>query len=701
MACPLTVPFWPSCYDCIHWSKDNQIAVLGGEHILFITPRLKEPSPSGLWWDTDNLVRINAFTEAELPRSAVLTDRNNSIGEETSIFEAHSAAWSNPGLARHGGSALAVLTSNHVLSLWALEPDAKRTPVWQRTSVINHAIRNFYEMQNNLPSNDREKEEALQVQQRVRSFAWVQPVYNDLERAHPELFSGQHYLVVATEGGYILSIRITSPYAGLYGKQPLWQATVTQSLYTTDAKELASAEGVKLRQSRVAMPTASGCDYLGADHIAVGPWKFEHAAALAFILAGRLYSTVLLHGPNGEVLFARGTSPTVSRHLSDRVDLTGPLKITPGPDAGALMVFGTDTVFHGELVFDAPRQAVRVEFQHHHLDDRWDEVSGVTITSTGSGDTLLHVISQLSSSTSPTHALRLPLDPGQDAAEQPAWHFALNNSKAAFGATHDLGDQVQARTWGIACSPLGGYVAACASMHPNDLLAYIINAGQTSNLNITLESDVSTNPFEAGHGVLSTHRDLPTSTILFYLMRYLERRADAEAPEGHTDTDDLVKDVQRVLPSSNKISTYEIEAADNLDTMLSKTRINIYADEDLRGVQAARICDLATSNAALRPDSTITIVRQVAEVVFNLSESVVELNEASMDIRRMYEIALSKLDANYNLGDGEPSAKTWSESCKLCEQAIAFESFKWARCQQGHQFTRCALSLLAIQEPGK
>lgn len=706
MACTLTVPFWPTSYDNLHWSKDNQLAVVGGEHILFLTPRLKEPTPSRLWWDTENLVRVNAFTEAELHRSAVLTDRNTSVGEEISIFQAHAAAWSNPGLARYGGSGLAVLTSNHVLSLWALESDAKRTPVWQRTVVVNHAIRKFYGEQNNLQGDERENEETLQIQQRVRSFAWTQPVYDDLERPHPDLFSGQHYLVVATEGGHILVIRLTSPYSSPHNPLWTWQASVTDSLFITYAKLLDGAEGsdgVQLHQPRTAMPAASDCDYIGAEHIAVGGWKSgrsdgQHAAPLVFVLDSRLYSTGLLHDSNGDVSFACGVRPSISRHLHDREDLTGPLKMTPGIDAGALVVFGTDTVFHGQLVFDGHMKAVSADFQHHHLDDRWDDPSGATIIDSGNGDTLLQIVSQLSSSTAPTYALRLPLHPGQTAADQPAWHFALNNSKVAFGATKDLGDHVQERTWGIASSPISGYTATCASMHPNDVVAYIINAEQTSVLNVTPELNVSINPFQRRHGVLEIHGGLPTSTILFYLMRYLER-AGAETLLAN-DAGALVKSVQSMLSSGNAVGSTEIQPADNTDIMLCKTRISMFADEDVHHAQATRICDVAADNKALRPNSTITIVRQVAEVVFSLSDSVVKLNEICMNIRRMYEIALSKLDTSYNLGDCEPSAKTWSEKCKICHQSIAFESFKWARCQQGHQFARCALSLLAIQEPG-
>lgn len=709
MACTLTVPFWPTSYDNLHWSKDNQIAVLGGEHILILTPRLHEPNPSHLWWDTENLIRINAFTEPELPRSAVLTDRNTSIGEESSIFHAHAAAWSSPGLARHGGSALAVLTTNHVLSLWAPEPLAKGVAVWQRTLVINHAIRQFYHEQHGMPSDGdgRESEEALQIQQRVRSFAWTQPVHSDLERPHPDLFSGLHHLVVATEGGHILVLGITSPYCDPTNKHSTWQAIISESLYITDLTQslyLEDTNGLRHPQSTIAMPRPSGVDYVGPEHIAVGEWhsgRSDHkrAAAVVFILEGRLYITSLLHDADGNTSFTSGLKPSVSWHLRDRVDLRGPLKVTPGIDAGALVVFGINAVFHGQLMFNDIKTSLSVDFSDHHLDDRWDDVTGVTITNSADGNALLHVVSHLSSSTAPTHALQLPLAPGRDAPGQPAWQFALNDSKEAYAATNDLGNHVQERTWGIACAPVNGYTAVCASMHPNDVIAYIINADQASILNITLESEARADDFRLAPAEVDSFSGLPSSTILFFLKRYLEQKVDREtAPQDEHDT--LVRHVQNMLSPGHGVGFKSlVRASDSNAILLYKTRISLFANAAVRRVQATRICNLAGSDHALQPEGMTTMIRHVAEVVFSISRDDVEFDDMSMNIRRVYEIAVSKLDANYRPGDREASATAWREQCKICHQSIIFESFKWARCQQGHQFSRCALSLLANQEP--
>lgn len=85
-------------------------------------------------------------------------------------------------------------------------------------------------------------------------------------------------------------------------------------------------------------------------------------------------------------------------------------------------------------------------------------------------------------------------------------------------------------------------------------------------------------------------------------------------------------------------------------------------------------------------------------------------------IRNVYGIILGKLNAlqtpqqeeQANLGartetnaiDEDLSIN--SEYCETCNTPIKFESLKWARCSnphQVHQFSRCALTFLAIQQP--
>lgn len=85
-----------------------------------------------------------------------------SLGEELSSSHVVHLAWSPPGVAPFRRCALAVLTSNLVLSIWGLEDGKTR---WTRMAVVNEAVKPFLD-----PHVSGQEE--LQQRQRVRSFAW-------------------------------------------------------------------------------------------------------------------------------------------------------------------------------------------------------------------------------------------------------------------------------------------------------------------------------------------------------------------------------------------------------------------------------------------------------------------------------------------------------------------------------------------------
>lgn len=86
-------------------------------------------------------VRTDTFTWTEWPEQELLSSAKFSIGEEQSSSTVTWLAWSAPGLAKHGRSVLAVLTSNHVLSLWASKSDMATPASWERIYVVNNPIK--------------------------------------------------------------------------------------------------------------------------------------------------------------------------------------------------------------------------------------------------------------------------------------------------------------------------------------------------------------------------------------------------------------------------------------------------------------------------------------------------------------------------------------------------------------------------------
>lgn len=695
MACSLQLPFWPASYDCVKWSIDNHIAILGGESILILSPRLREPLPNGQWWDRSHLIQVNAFTASEVPRPAVLHDRDFSIGEELADHQTVSAEWSSPGLARQKGCALAILTSNHVLSIWAKEGYAGSAK-WQRVLVVNQAIRAFYDkidavdQTGSLKSEDIERR---QVQQRVRTFAWSQPLHTKAERTSRHRFAGTQFLLVSTEGGALLTLRINSPYEDPLGHQNSWTATVTGSLNMPQVGRAALAllspatNGAKAGQLEVDAAKEAWV----ANDLILTNWHLQDSEAahskshalLTLIMGGRLFTVCLTGDPvNKGADF--GVNPTARWHLREYSDICGPLRHAT-PDRQCVVAFGLDGVFCCYLRSNLNNGEIDV--YSHDLDGRWDDITGAAVSvSSASGQTVLHIVSHLSSATAATAALELPFL-GLP-AEQPTWQLAIDNAKTAYGDENDIGSNVQERTWGIAGSPCAPYVATCASMHASDIVAYLGHIRQTSLFCITREDGRTRSDGAQENFVLTNTAD--AETILFWLREYLKHLPYAAQPAS-----DRERLIEYVFEANPKLA----EPNDD-QSILQKLRVQLYEHADLRRCQATRIVGLAMNGSELDPKQIQTVVSHVNATLSTFSEVDVFHDELCLRIKRIYADAVSMMSTDFQTSYIEPSARDDNEHCQICHQSIPFESLQWARCGQGHQFNRCRLSLLAVQEPG-
>ena len=104
----------------------------------------------------------------------MLHSENFSIGEEQSLSTVVALAWSPPGLAKHKRPTLAVLTSNHLLSLWASNSNMAVRTSWERVLIVNHAIRKqLPATTSSEPKDDGEESFEPNRLQRLRCMAWA------------------------------------------------------------------------------------------------------------------------------------------------------------------------------------------------------------------------------------------------------------------------------------------------------------------------------------------------------------------------------------------------------------------------------------------------------------------------------------------------------------------------------------------------
>ena len=702
MACSIVLPFWPASTGCLSWSSDNQIAVAGGESIAILTPRLKESGPNNVHWDT-TIFKANSFTAAEILMSEPLSSENLSIGEELSTFSALAASWSWPGLARHRGCALAVLSSNHVLSIWAPEGKANISDSWCRTVVVNQVIREYYERElvekDSNKGNQQSRSEYLQVKQRTRAFAWSSSVsqYSDNSQKLPHVDWGDQLLAVATEGEDVFILRLESPYNNNTSE---WSVKITERFSVRERALQAVDEGTALLFHGDEHHSVNVKSKFKADYLAWSDWRQQpglgKVASLAYTTMGRLFSTKICILEDSKTLETTLAGDTVDDWLvNDRNDILGPMRFVPGAGAHSLIAFGTDVVLHVQL---------GGSYEKHHLDGRWDEATGLALTNHGGVSSQLHIVSHLSSSTAPTARLNLPFETytgDGPLRRSPLWQQAIVNSRTILSADYDLEGNVQERIWGIASSPLGDFIVTCGTLHPSDSIAYIINFDQSCIVNITWECGNASQHFVSDLTSISTPDTISAATMLFSLQRQVEYSAQYNA---HTlpDRDALMRQIRHHMNCQSEhqgavVGRREVERGGDI---IRQLKSKLFLLDELQAIRAAQLADIVLADRVHRKETMQFVIIELTRQVLSIPNETLQTDDWTIKINGLYNIILSKLDASYRIGEIEPSASNRAEECKICQQPIPFESLNWARCIRGHEFSRCALTFLSIQEPG-
>lgn len=220
------------------------------------------------------------FSRDEWPEQNLLGTDDFSIGEEESLITVTALAWSPLGLAKHKRPLLAVLTSNHLLSLWASTSDMTVAVSWERVFIVNWLASHPHPPPTSTDplsvnnSVDVEEQPLL----RLRCMAWapllnlddVKPPHCDHEADHMELhgdqgtkilFNGLHptthttelfeappddisltfetqLLAVVNDSGIIYIIEISSPYSGYYQS---WSGNVVQHITELETRRAAAS----------------------------------------------------------------------------------------------------------------------------------------------------------------------------------------------------------------------------------------------------------------------------------------------------------------------------------------------------------------------------------------------------------------------------------------------------------------------------
>nr|OQO30134.1 hypothetical protein B0A51_02874 [Rachicladosporium sp. CCFEE 5018] len=649
VATVIRVPFMPTAPEALAWSADNLIAVGAGETLCILVPRQK-----GTWEIVNRPASV--FTVEEIsPMDAGMGSDVWSLGEEQSQRHIVSLAWSPPGIAKFETCGLAVLHSNHVLAIWECTGRPQENTHWSRCLLINHAIQALYQQDKDKGLSNPPVEQQ-QVWQRINAFAWASHM-RDIGLSISRPSRSSQLIAVGTGRGDLLIMEICSPYDLFDSSESGWSV---KTLHRISANTIAAARPAEASSGPSEVDIRLTC-------IAWSDWAVERhetdnvVSSLAFIAAGVLHAVrvIVTTGSNADLLVREVRAlPTVNAF-----PVTGPLQfITKSTTAVA---FAADAIVSMELETNA--------LNTHDLDGRWDGVTGLAQTTDPEGTTHLHFTSHLATSSSKTCRLAADFKTTSKPA-RPQWRQAINESKSRFNIAHGLGRHVQDIVWDITSSPSRDLVAVCVVCEPDSSPAHFIASMDLCEVSITRECDLS-------YGLCGDSAEL---------MHFSMRQQGSEATER------MMKSLALPGSSSTDVSSRTTTAtAAVLDSVYT---IRKEIDEYTPNVRA-RLERLAGLAGGARSHSRLAAAEYTSniEAILNVASALPQPIEGLLSSRILHSLRVFKA----KLSKGSTADLIPQEKCIVCSQELPFESLFWSRCPSGHQYSRCALTFLSIQEPGQ
>ncbi|GAM40067.1 hypothetical protein TCE0_034f12120 [Talaromyces pinophilus] len=552
MAEALDLNLYPSCYNCLSWSDDGELAVAAGDAVHLQLPQWKPKYVHPLFkkeksmpW-TSTKVRTNIFTHQEW-KVTLPTGRDEfSIGAEQSLSTVSQLAWSNQGLGLHRRCVLAVLTSNLLLSLY--EADGQRRS-WSRVCVVNKALEKYFE------SKGRPKSIGAS---RIRSFAWCPPLKNDArgEDDRADVRWGEQLLTIATDSNDVVLVRVKRNHSSkVFG----WRYSIDVIGHI--------ALGNLHRQYSLIPKGSLWADALSSkariQNISCGPWsktgdeqnglkdsRLESHAMIALVLAGNLH----LVNVHAGMSFQDGLTVSVEGHLTHNttvlssrvmksINFTGLLQWIPVDETRVLLVSGyvggratlrfdqnayvkssmqrevdeNNIIFHQRSFHDQGYNSMGTMYSQYN-----EPISGIVApeSSTTSHDTRTIYLTTLGrfSEATPLSTTGTLLEETLSKSQLP-WLDQVERYRQRYSIQYELGDMSIVRTWGLAT--FDGWTAVAFTMHPGDVLEYTIKAEESTIILFTPPEPGAVFPKPAD---LSDERmTMKRDEVLNYLLSSVDR----------------------------------------------------------------------------------------------------------------------------------------------------------------------------------
>ncbi|KAF2012277.1 hypothetical protein BU24DRAFT_443548 [Aaosphaeria arxii CBS 175.79] len=673
---------WPACLQAIDWSPDGIIALASDEQVELLFPST-EPLDSDRnisQWRHFPL-QIPWFTVEELPVKTPAPQSIYSIGEEISSSFTFGLAWSPPGLAKHRRSALAALTANLVLSLWASDGKPQEEGSWGRRLIINDSIEEY--VANSATGNDgtnslvTEPAERLRLRSRVRTFAWAPLIPSGSTIGTHERW-GLHLISVATDDNQVLLMSINSPATTL-GLDTAWSADVMCSFSVAPGTTHKANGDLSTFEDLID-------EQRYAPHLAWSPW----------IQTGRTSQSIFAYATNWDVRVRIVTYLDGDLILGEEIvfpdietKYAGLLKWTPWKDNNKTLSLACFTTTEVVCLSFSVVDGAFVSRSSFKRDGQWDTLSGAVWDVFSHDNPRLHFATQTMTLRSPVSVLELSPDGLKplDEDSEPHWRKRLASSVSQHSTRFDLKGNSVAKVAGLCISPLGDSIASCHTVHPTDMIEYGTPHDRRTTITISQFGDKNA-PL--------TFQKQPASAeaILYTVRRWIEQNLKSHTLLPKTK-DEILEKLLKVYHAPLLTTTTPSEPTTDKDISTLKRTLMITPP-----TIHDRLEILTTTILTPSPSPSNPTLLPRATIAYRLALALHSPSPPSSSASPLTTTLLASTKAALHLLTTATASPTFSETCTFCASKIPFDDLATATCEARHAFQRCGVSFLSIQAPG-
>ncbi|KAE8354040.1 transcription factor IIIC subunit delta N-term-domain-containing protein [Aspergillus coremiiformis] len=670
---PVELQLFPSCYNCMSWSADGEIAVAAGEYVQILTPKQtteKGANGSGSQATSQNWnvtrIRVNVFTNQEWPIIYPQKRENFSIGPEQSLSTVVGLAWSPPGLAKYRRCILAVLTSSLVLSFYDIGPQGK----WSRVAIVNDCLNPYFK--------SLVDDEELRLRKfNIRAFSWCPPLKVPVAEQRATDYSvppsesrwGMYFLAITNDDNdeVLVHTRRSTDVTSVspYSFEVLSHTSVDEHLedYQTTQPGTLFSSALKARTRATSIsagpwiyqPTrdsTSVCSALGNVAITWGTKLKIVRHVITLMSADQQTSAAVKY----KVRCDSDEDTTSHGGLPSNYHLTGPLQwlytdesfeigLAAASFAGMFVLRFSRAAYQGQK---AAGQVQVKEFPFYETtgvgmgDDpprHWEQTTAMVIALDEESQTpILHL------GTVGGYTATMTLSGIQQSygLPQAPWKRQLENVREQLDIARDLGGYTIARIWGLASCD--GLVVAAITVHTGDSIEYRTSAEERTTL-------------------IFSHANTELTESDLVLSR--------PVPDRSPDT--LRKQREGVLG-------YILFVENGDYSRLSLSRKLLYA------AACCAIVDSQNEKVLSQARKALDWLASVAKV--DLADEITKCSTPGNTIEAKSTEQLNGLGQHL------------FEQCAICDAGMSWYSAMEAQCAAGHLFVRCGVTFLAIQEPG-